>query len=127
MRRRGMPIARLAVGTAVMAGTAGAVRHHQDQKYANQAAQQQAVDTSQQVAYDQQQMNAQMEAMQQQQAMLAQQQAMLAQQAQAQPAQVAAPAADDTIAQLQKLAELQKAGILTEEEFAAKKKQLLGI
>ena len=40
---------------------------------------------------------------------------------------LAAPAADDTIAQLQKLAELQKAGILTEEEFAAKKKQLLGI
>jgi hypothetical protein len=122
-----MPIARLAVGTAVVAGTAGAVRHHQDQKYANQAAQQEAVNTSQQVAYDQQQMNAQMEAMQQQQAMLAQQQAMLAQQAQAPAPQVAAPAADDTIAQLQKLAELQKAGILTEEEFTAKKKQLLGI
>jgi membrane protease subunit (stomatin/prohibitin family) len=55
---------------------------------------------------------------------------MQAQQAQAQPAQpaqVAAPAADDTIVQLQKLAELQKAGVITEEEFAAKKKQLLGI
>ena len=76
--------------------------------------------TSEQVAYDQQQMAAQMEAMQQQQAALAQQ-------AQAQPAQVAAPAADDTITQLQKLAELQKAGIITEAEFTAKKKQLLGI
>jgi hypothetical protein len=125
-----MPIARLAVGTAVVAGTAGAVSHHQQQKYANQASQQQAAATSQQVAMDQQQMAAQMDAMAQQQAQLAQQQAALAQQqAQAQqaPAQVAAPAADDTIAQLQKLAELQKAGILTEEEFAAKKKQLLGI
>ena len=127
MRRRGMPMVRVAAGTAVIAGTAGAVSHHQEQKYANQAAQQQAAATSEQVAYDQQQMAAQMEAMQQQQAALAQQQAMLAQQAQAQPAQVAAPAADDTIAQLQKLAELQKAGIITEAEFAAKKKQLLGI
>ena len=120
MRRRGMPIARLAVGTAIVAGTAGAVSHHQQQKYANQASQQQAAATSEQVAYDQQQMAAQMEAMQQQQAALAQQ-------AQAQPAQVAAPAADDTITQLQKLAELQKAGIITEAEFTAKKKQLLGI
>ncbi len=68
-----------------------------------------------------------MDALAQQQAALAQQQAMMAQQAQAQPAQVAAPAADDTIAQIQKLAELQKAGVITEEEFAAKKKQLLGI
>jgi Short C-terminal domain len=42
MRRRGRPIARMAVSTAVIAGTAGAVRHHQDQKYANQAAQQEA-------------------------------------------------------------------------------------
>ena len=54
---------RVAAGTAVMAGTAGAVRHHQDQKYANQAAQQQAVATADQVAYDQQQMAAQMQAM----------------------------------------------------------------
>ena len=42
MLRRGPGIARVAVGTAVMAGTAGAVHHHQEQKYANQAAQQQA-------------------------------------------------------------------------------------
>lgn len=134
MRRGGMPLVRAAATTAVVAGTAGAVRHHQDQKWANQSAQQQAVN-------DQQQMAVQMDAMAQQQAMLEQQNAMLAQQVQQQqmqqqmqqqaPApQVAAPAAtamDDTVAQLQKLAELQKAGILTQEEFAAKKKQLLGI
>lgn len=128
MRRGGMPLVRAAATTAVVAGTAGAVRHHQDQKWANQAAQQQATYDSQQVAYDQQQMAAQMDAMQQQQAALAQQQAMLAQQQQT--PQVAAPAStpmDDTVAQLQKLAELQKAGIITEEEFAAKKKVLLGI
>jgi hypothetical protein len=40
LRRR--PLLRAAATTAVVAGTAGAVRHHQDQKYANQAAEQQA-------------------------------------------------------------------------------------
>lgn len=34
---------------------------------------------------------------------------------------------DDVTAQLQQLAQLRDQGILTEEEFAAKKKQLLGI
>ena len=50
------------------------------------------------------------------------------QQAYDQP-QAAAPAAptDDTNAQLQELAQLRNQGILTEDEFAAKKKQLLGI
>ncbi len=47
------------------------------------------------------------------------------------PAQYApapAPTAmDDTTAQLQQLAALQQQGILTPEEFAAKKKQILGI
>ena len=43
--------------------------------------------------------------------------------------QAAAPAApvDDTTAQLEQLAQLRNQGILTEEEFTAKKKQLLGI
>lgn len=44
------------------------------------------------------------------------------------PAQAAAPApVDDTTAQLQQLAQLRDQGILTDEEFAAKKKQVLGI
>jgi hypothetical protein len=44
-------------------------------------------------------------------------------------AEAAAPVAstDDDIAQLQKLGELRDQGILTEEEFAAKKKQILGL
>lgn len=34
---------------------------------------------------------------------------------------------DDTVAQLQQLAQLKDQGILTQEEFDAKKKQILGI
>ena len=34
---------------------------------------------------------------------------------------------DDTTAQLEQLAKLKQEGILTEEEFTAKKKQILGI
>jgi hypothetical protein len=44
------------------------------------------------------------------------------------PAQYAPePAVDDTTAQLQQLAQLKQQGILTEEEFTAKKKLILGI
>jgi hypothetical protein len=43
------------------------------------------------------------------------------------PAPAAAPAEDDNYAQLEKLADLHSKGILTDEEFAAKKSQLLGI
>jgi Short C-terminal domain len=43
------------------------------------------------------------------------------------PPPPAAPAADDDMAEIQKLAELHTQGILTDEEFAAKKKQILGI
>jgi hypothetical protein len=39
----------------------------------------------------------------------------------------AAPAGGDDMAELQKLADLHAQGILTDEEFAAKKKQILGI
>ncbi len=45
---------------------------------------------------------------------------------QAAPVEQAAPA-DDMTTQLEQLARLKNEGILTEEEFAAKKKQLLGI
>jgi hypothetical protein len=41
--------------------------------------------------------------------------------------EVPAAPADDSMAELQKLAELHTQGILTDEEFAAKKKQVLGI
>jgi hypothetical protein len=94
--RRGPGLVRAAATTAVVAGTAGAVRHRQDQKYARQD----------QEAYDQQ---------------MAQQQAYAAQQA------PAAPAAPDYAAELEQLAQLKAQGILTDEEFEAKKKQILGI
>ena len=93
--RRGPGLVRAAATTAVVAGTAGAVRHRQDQKYASQD----------QAAYDQQ---------------------MAAQQAAA-PAAPAAPAEPDYAAELEQLAQLKNQGILTEDEFQAKKKQILGI
>jgi Short C-terminal domain len=93
--RRGPGLVRAAATTAVVAGTAGAVRHHQDQKYAAQD----------QAAYDQQ---------------------VAAQQAAA-PPPAAAPAEPDYAAELQQLAQLKEQGILTDEEFEAKKKQILGI
>ena len=107
MRRRGPGLVGMAVGTAVVAGTAGAVRHHQEQKYANEAAQQQAV---QQQAYDAGAADAQA--------------------AYAPPPPPAAPVAPaaapvDVTAELMKLADLKAAGVLTDEEFAAAKAKLL--
>src|SRR5512139_123228 len=113
MRRRmgGRPIARAVVGTAVVAGTAGAVHHHQEQKWANQQAQQQA-------QYDQayQQGAADAQAQQQQMAPPPEQYAA--------PAQLP-PAQDDLTARLQQLADLHNSGVLTDEEFAAAKQKLL--
>ncbi len=42
-------------------------------------------------------------------------------------AQAAAPATKDVTAELQKLADLHKSGALTDEEFSAMKKKLLGL
>jgi hypothetical protein len=109
MRRRGPGLVRAAATTAVIAGTAGAVRHRQEQKYANQAQEQAMAD---------QQAMAEQQAMMQQAAA----QAVAAQQA-------AAPAAapgGDLMAQLQQLAQLKDAGVLSEQEFAAAKAKLLG-
>jgi hypothetical protein len=44
-----------------------------------------------------------------------------------QPPQAEAPAEEDVYVQLQKLGELKAQGILSEEEFAAKKRQVLGL
>jgi membrane protease subunit (stomatin/prohibitin family) len=92
-RRRGPGLVRAAAATAVVAGTAGAVRHRQDQKYAAQD----------QAQYEQE---------------------VAAQQAAAAAAQ---PAEPDYAAELEKLAQLKAQGIITDEEFEAKKKQILGI
>lgn len=45
----------------------------------------------------------------------------------AQAPQQAAPSADDQMEQLEKLGQLKDQGILTQEEFDAKKKQILGL
>jgi hypothetical protein len=108
MRRPGVGLVGAAVGTAAIVGTAGAVRHHQEQKYAGEAAAQQA---EQQQYYDQG----------------AQAQAQADQQQYAAPAAPAAPAEDPQMAQLKKLADLHNAGVLTDEEFAAAKAKALGI
>lgn len=94
MRRRavGRSVARVAVGTAVMAGTAGAVRHHQDQKYAAQD----AANQPQQVVYEA-------------------------------PPPAPGSEIDDQLIQIQKLSSMKDQGLITEEEFQAKKKQILGI
>jgi hypothetical protein len=88
MRRRRGGLVRAAATTAVVAGTAGAVSHRQQQRYARQEAE----------AYEAQ-------------------------------APVAPPAAaePDYAAELTQLAQLRDQGILTPEEFEAKKKQILGI
>ena len=115
MRRRmvGRSIARAAVGTAVVAGTAGAVHHHQEQKWANQNAQQQS-------AYDQAYQQGAADAQAQQQPQYAPPPEQYAP-----PPQVAAPAQDDLTAKLQQLADLHNSGVLTDEEFAAAKAKLL--
>jgi hypothetical protein len=102
----------MAATTAVVAGTAGAVSHHQQQKYANQAAEQQAV-------AGEQQLEAQVAAQQ------AQLDAMAAQQAAPAPAAAAAPAAGIDMEQLKQLGELHTAGVLSDEEFAAAKAKVL--
>ena len=125
MRRRGRPgLVGTMARTAVVAGTAtavaGSVHGHQQKKaqeaYTEDAAQQAAFDSQQQIAEMQAQMNA-----------------MQAQQAAAPPPPPPAPApvaaapaaAPDLMTELSKLADLKAAGILTEAEFSAAKAKLL--
>jgi hypothetical protein len=120
MRRRmvGRSIARAAVGTAVIAGTAGAVHHAQEKHWANQNAQQQS-------AYDQAYQQGAYDAQQQQQQYAQQQPQYYA----PPPPQVTAPQApaqDDLAAQLKQLSDLHASGVLSDEEFAAAKQKLLG-
>jgi hypothetical protein len=119
----GRSIARAAVGTAVIAGTAGAVHHAQNQHWANQQAQQQS---QYDAAYQQGAADAQLQ--------YAQQPPQYQQQPQyyAPPPQQYAPlpqpqahAQDDLTAKLQNLSQLHSSGVLTNEEFAAAKAKLL--
>lgn len=99
--RRGPGLVGMAARTAVVAGTAtavsGRVARRQQRKYADQDA-----------AY-------------------VEHQAAAMEQGFEQGAGGMAPAEPDYTAELQQLAQLKAQGILTEEEFQAKKKQILGI
>ncbi len=107
LRRAVRRMGRVAVGTAVVAGTAGAVNHHQQQKYAAQDQQ----------AYEAQQYEAQ-QAQGQDYAEPAPQVVYAA------PPPAAAPAVDMGT-QLQNLADLHASGALTDEEYAAAKAKVI--
>jgi hypothetical protein len=87
--------------TAVVAGTATAVSNRVSRRQANRWSEQEQQQYEQQAAYQQQ--------------------------AAPPPPPPAAPAEDPSIAELQQIADLHAQGILTDEEFAAKKAQILGI
>ena len=117
MRRMGRPgLIGLAARTAVVAGTAtavsGAVAGHQQNKADEQYNAQQ---------YEASQQQAAMNAAAAQAVANAQ-----AQQTAVAPTAPAAAGGTDIVAELQKLAGLQQAGILTPEEFAQAKAKLLG-
>ncbi|MET0780915.1 MAG: SHOCT domain-containing protein [Microbacterium sp.] len=117
LRRMGRPgLIGMAARTAVVAGTAtavsGSVQRHQQEKAQGQYEQQQ---------YEAAQQQAQIDAAAQAAA------AQYAPPAPAPAAPAAAPAGGtDIVAELQKLASLKDAGILSDEEFAAAKAKLLG-
>ena len=91
---------RAVVGTAVVAGTAGAVRHHQQKRWARQDAEEQQA--TQEEAYEEP-----------------------VEDEQAAPPPEQAPEEDDMVAQLEHLGQLHDQGVLTDEEFAAAKQKLL--
>ena len=95
-----MGLLRMAARTAVVAGTATAVSGRVAHRQNEKwAAQDQAQYDQQQAAYD----------------------------AGAQPAAPAAPAAEDPMVEIQKLATLHEQGVLTDEEFTAAKAKALGL
>jgi len=97
--------------TAVVAGTASAVVNHGNDR---RAARQQASDQDQQSQSQMADMQAQLDQLNAEK----QQQAAV-------PAQ--ASSGDDTMAKLQKLADMKSQGLLSDQEFAAMKGKLLGI
>ena len=99
MRRRRGGLVRGVARTAVVAGTASAVAGRVHHRQNERWAQEDMAE-----AYEQQQ-----------------------QQPQVVYEQAPPPPADDNMVELRKLADLHSQGILTDEEFAAKKKQILGI
>ena len=127
--RRGRPgLVGTMARTAVVAGTASAVVNHgarrrdaqQQGAYEDQQNQQQMADMQAQLD----QANAEKQAAAQQAAIDKAVNERMAQQGASVPAQ-AGP--DDTMAKLQKLADMKSQGLLSDQEFAAMKGKLLGI
>jgi transcription initiation factor TFIID subunit TAF12 len=112
--RPGRAIARAAVGTAVIAGTAGAVHHAQDQRWQRKEQEAYQAQATQQQLADQQAQIEQMQAQQQ-----------YAPPPQQQYAPPPPPAQSATMQQLQQLAQMHDAGILSDEEFASAKQKVL--
>ncbi len=108
-RRGGRGVIGVMATTAVVAGTAGAVSHRQQQKYAGQAQAQQAQADGQQAAVDSQQQIAELQSE--------------VDSMQAQPA----AGSPDMMGQLQQLESMQAAGLLSPEQFEAAKNKLLGV
>ncbi len=98
-----MPLLRTVARTAVISGTATAVSNNVSRRQAGRWAEKETAQAAyaQEPAYVQQQY--------------------------VQPPAPAAPAEDDTIAQIKQLGDLKAAGVLTDAEFAAAKAKLLGI
>jgi hypothetical protein len=118
MRRRGgRGIIGAMATTAVVAGTAGAVHHRQEQRYQNQAMDQQQQYQAQQAAYDSLAQIADLQA---------QVNSMQGQQATPNAGGTASAGNSDVMAQLQQLATMQAAGLLTADQFEAAKNKLLG-
>jgi hypothetical protein len=113
--RRGPGLVETMARTAVIAGTANATVNAMNKSAAKK---EQAQQTAAQTQTDIADMQAQLAALQAQQM-----------QADLQQAQAAAPAAPqaDMIAQLQQLAQLNQAGVLSDAEFEAAKAKLLGL
>ena len=105
--------------TAVVAGTATAVSGGMRNRSANKQAAAEDQAAANQAAYESQ---AQMDDMQAQMDDMQAEQAPAPQPA---PAPAPAPAADDTMGQLQRLADMKTAGLLTDAEFSSAKAKLL--
>lgn len=119
-RRRGPGLVGTMARTAVIAGTATATAKVVSGAMSGPGKQQAAV--QQQMAAQQQ-----MADLQAQQADLAAQQADFAAQQHAAAAGPVEPGFDEQLVQIQKLSVMKDQGLLTEEEFQAKKKQILGL
>jgi Short C-terminal domain len=119
--RRGPGLMGTMAKTAVIAGTATVAVKATSSMMGGGSKKQAEAQQSQDIA----QLQAQQDALAQQQA--AAQQAAAAQAAAAPAAPSGGDSLDDQLVQIQKLSAMKDQGVLTEEEFAAKKAQILGI